>query len=103
MDILIGIKFCGGCNPRYDRKLKKEEIENKLFTFFKALKTQFNIEHAREDAHYKYLIVIGGCSTCCASYDQYKADKVIKIKDISDMPIEIYSFQEEQNGVEEIL
>ena len=59
-----GIKFCGGCNPGYDRRQACEEIkeafENKDLEFL----------HAVEDDPYDCLLVIGGCSNCCASYNQ---------------------------------
>ena len=40
--------------------------------------------YAREDEEYDCLLVIGGCSNCCASYDQYdvKGD-VLKMWDES--------------------
>ena len=60
-----GIKFCGGCNPRYDRRQACEEIkksfENKELEFL----------HAVDNDPYDCLLVIGGCSNCCASYKQY--------------------------------
>lgn len=57
----IGIKYCGGCNPRYDR--------GKLLA---DLKTTFNDRHVFEVAQvetvYDALIVIGGCTSCCAKH-----------------------------------
>lgn len=60
-----GVKFCGGCNPRYDRgvalKTIKEHFGNRV---------DFLI--AEEDEKYDFLLVIGGCTNCCASFKEYK-------------------------------
>ncbi len=60
----IGIKFCGGCNPRYDRGKAFEIIKKEL-----EGKADFVI--AEEGMVYDHLLVIGGCTNCCASYNQY--------------------------------
>jgi len=62
----IGVKFCGGCNPRYDRvealyKLK-ERFEDKV-----------DFDYAKENEDYDVLLVIGGCTNCCASFEQYNS------------------------------
>lgn len=63
--MLGGVKFCGGCNPRYDR--------GKALT---ALKEYFHekvdLVNAEEGVEYDFLLVIGGCTNCCASYCQYQ-------------------------------
>ena len=63
--MLVGVKFCGGCNPRYDRgkaleAMKKQSPEEAEFVI------------AEEGGEYDTLLVIGGCTNCCASYSQYK-------------------------------
>lgn len=60
-----GVKFCGGCNPRYERGRALEAIKK----HFEG-KVEFVI--AEENAEYDFLLVIGGCTNCCASYYQYK-------------------------------
>jgi hypothetical protein len=64
--MLIGVKFCGGCNPRYDRGKAFETIKQRL-----QGEAEFVI--AEEDVLYDYLLVIGGCTNCCASVSQYQA------------------------------
>lgn len=70
------IRFCGGCNPRYDRGKAFREIRDEF--------VDIEFPYAREDEEYDCLLVIGGCSNCCASYDQYdvKGD-VLKMWDES--------------------
>lgn len=63
--MLVGIKYCGGCNPRYNRGEAFNIIKKHL-----PDKTEFVI--AEEGIEYDYLLVIGGCMKCCASYCQYK-------------------------------
>ncbi len=58
-----GVRFCGGCNPRYDRG----EIYQRLKSRF----SHIQISTAEEGIVYDFLVVIGGCTNCCASYDQF--------------------------------
>jgi len=59
-----GVKFCGGCNSRYERREALEKLKS-LFV------DRVDFEHAKEDINYDVLVVIGGCTNCCASYEQY--------------------------------
>jgi hypothetical protein len=63
--MLVGVKFCGGCNPRYDRGKALADIK-------KEMQGQAEFVVAEEGGEYDYLLVIGGCTNCCASYSQYK-------------------------------
>ncbi|WP_125153254.1 hypothetical protein [Clostridium rectalis] len=56
----IGIKYCGGCNPRYNRKdvIKKLEKEYKDLIFQLAMENQI----------YDLIIVLCGCTSCCAGH-----------------------------------
>jgi 4-hydroxybutyrate CoA-transferase len=58
----IGVKYCGGCNPRYNRKKIVELLKGRFSHSF---------EPADTDREYDMLVVICGCSSCCASYSQY--------------------------------
>lgn len=74
----IGVKFCGGCNPRYDRRAYYESMIKRHPSH------AFSI--AEEGGFYDCLLVIGGCSSCCASHDEYHYNKLIKVWDASDQP-----------------
>lgn len=73
--MLCGVKFCGGCNPRYDRGAAFEQIRQHFAEIEKrtdgtgAEILQFHL--AKEEVPYDALLVFGGCSACCASYEQY--------------------------------
>lgn len=73
----IGIKFCGGCNPRYERG-----------EFVKGIKEEFDegydFELAEEHKHYDFLLVVGGCTNCCANYENINASEIFKVKRVND-------------------
>lgn len=71
-----GVKFCGGCNPRFERGEVYRSIKNEI--------NRIDFSHADEENRYDILLVIGGCQSCCASYEQYNVTgDVYKIWDIS--------------------
>ncbi len=71
-----GVRFCGGCNPRYDRGKAFKEIQRDV--------DGMDFLHAIENEDYDKLLVIGGCPSCCASYDHFNVKgKVYKIWDYS--------------------
>src|SRR5665648_1203997 len=57
-----GVRFCGGCNPKYDRGAAYEFIRQDL-------QEEIQFEYAQEDTIYDILLIVGGCTNCCASYD----------------------------------
>lgn len=64
------IKFCGGCNPKYER----ETIALKLEELF-----GHHLQQAKSGSHYDELYVICGCTARCADISQIQADRVIMI------------------------
>lgn len=69
-----GVRFCGGCNPRYNRREALQEIEN----HFKDI----DFVNAAEGVPHDLLLVIGGCSNCCAAYEQFHSKEgVLKMWD----------------------
>lgn len=66
--LYCGVKFCGGCNPRYERREALEKI--------KALfRDKVDFDYAKENVDYDVILVIGGCTNCCASHNQYSTQK----------------------------
>lgn len=55
---VVGVKYCGGCNPRYDRVA----LVKRLSAAFPSLR----LEPARPGIVYDYLLVVCGCSARCA-------------------------------------
>ena len=56
------MKYCGGCNPRYDRKAVVERLK----TAFPD--TEF-VETGDDDGPFDHVIVLCGCSATCASHE----------------------------------
>lgn len=79
----VGIRYCGGCNPRFDRgAMVKRITENH---------PRWDVEVAREGTEYGLLLVIGGCSACCAAYSQFSARKVLKLwENVSDISADVF-------------
>lgn len=74
-----GVRFCGGCNPRFDRGEAYEKIRTQL-------KDEIEFDYAKEDRLYDVILVIGGCTNCCASYDHYRTRRgVVKVYDSEDV------------------
>lgn len=80
----IGLKFCGGCNPRHDRG----EFANRIRL---AFDTVHEIENAVEGEMYDYLLLIGGCTNCCANYAVYRIkERVLSITHERDFENVVY-------------
>jgi hypothetical protein len=88
----VGVKFCGGCNPRYDRS---GELDKILDHFVKD-SDDFSKDHvekgralfgfAKEGGDYDVLLVIGGCNNQCASTDEYTFGRKISIGETGNIP-----------------
>lgn len=55
-----GLKYCGGCNPRYERR----NIVKKMLTDY----PEIVCEPIQEDACYDFILVICGCRASCSTY-----------------------------------
>ena len=62
----IGIKYCGGCNPNYDRSSVVSSLE-------KSIAKSISIETAKQGIIYDVIIIICGCNSACASHDNLEA------------------------------
>lgn len=63
----IGVKYCGGCNPRYERKRIIERLKKEY--------DWISIYQAKENEVYDLVIVLCGCSSCCANHKNIKSKK----------------------------
>jgi hypothetical protein len=64
----IGVRFCGGCNPRYDRGAAYRRIAAEIQ---ELAGDRLTLDYAAEDTDYDGLLIIGGCQACCAGYAQF--------------------------------
>lgn len=67
----IGVKFCGGCQSRYERgdvlEIIKRNVENVDF------------EYALSDVEYDIFLVISGCPIKCADTKKYIYKEIVDI------------------------
>ncbi|MDR2163536.1 MAG: hypothetical protein LBO70_06330 [Clostridiales Family XIII bacterium] len=71
--MLVGVKFCGGCNPGYDRRAAYEKIRRNVMACSAARGAYTSFEPAREGVLYDALLVLVGCANRCASIAEYRA------------------------------
>ena len=64
----IGIKYCGGCNPYYDRVALVKQIERRL-----QGKVEF-VSAANDDVD--LVLAVEGCNTACADLSSFDENKI---------------------------
>lgn len=76
----IAVKFCGGCNPRYDRGKSLKSLK-------KHFGDRVNFSVARLETSYDGLLVIAGCPSVCVEFDKikYNAKEIVQ-SDKGDLP-----------------
>lgn len=55
---VAGLRYCGGCNPRYDRVAAVERL--------RALHPELKLVPAQPGGHYPAVLVVCGCPAQCA-------------------------------------
>ncbi|MGB4439936.1 MAG: hypothetical protein WBJ13_12115 [Sedimentibacter sp.] len=60
----IGIKYCGGCNPMFDRSKLVQKIKDEYKGFL--------FETANEKEMYDILIIVNGCLRACSNHDDIR-------------------------------
>lgn len=69
----IGIKFCGGCNPKYDR--------GKLYGSIREAWQEHSFETADENKKYDLLLVITGCERACPDLTRYQSERTVIVSE----------------------
>ena len=86
----VGIKYCGGCNPDYDRVALVKQLESCL---------QGKVEFVSpENDHVDFVLVVEGCKTCCADLSSFqgKTIHIISRKEDADKFLQIDLLKEAQ-------
>lgn len=73
----VRLKFCGGCNPEYDRLALADRIKKMIAAADNAVLSN--------DDDPDLVIAICGCPTCCAEVDGFGEAQVIKISSPEDL------------------
>lgn len=71
----VGVIFCGGCNPAYDRLEKYEELKKKY--------PLWEFEYFNPDYQYDKVVIINGCKSVCME-DERKKYNAYLFSDIND-------------------
>ena len=81
----VAIKYCGGCNPDYDRVALVKRIKENL---------NGKIEFVSPDAESIDLVLaIEGCQTACADLSTIKATQIRIIRKVDDAVDFLQSFK----------
>ena len=57
----VRIKYCGGCNPRFDRKAVTMRLRDAF--------PEVEFVETGEDGEYDHVVVLNGCPAACASHE----------------------------------
>jgi hypothetical protein len=88
MQIVIGIKYCGGCNPHIDRAKLALEIE-------KILPPEYSLTTDQTFYPWDIGILICGCKTACAD-KPYVRDLARKWIIVAGSSVDLYNAPEEK-------
>jgi len=72
----VGIKYCGGCNPGYDRVALLDQLAERL-----AGRVEFI---APPDADVDLILAIEGCKTACADLSPFQGKTISVITHVDD-------------------
>ena len=79
MKAKIAVKFCGGCNPGYDRGAAYQQIRS-------ATADQAELSLPTDGVHYDALLILRGCTGCPYIYEEIHADARIVCMKQDDIP-----------------
>ena len=65
----VGIKYCGGCNPFYDRVALVKRIERRL-------KGKVAFVSAAADDDVDLVLAVEGCNTACADLSSFDGKEI---------------------------
>jgi hypothetical protein len=72
----VGIKYCGGCNPGYDRVALADYIKKSLHG-----KAEFV---SPDSEGIDLVLAVEGCKTCCADLGPFKGKPIHFVSQIED-------------------
>jgi hypothetical protein len=80
----VGIKFCGGCNPRYDRSAACDEIR-RVFEASGEETPSMRFSYAKEGESYDILLMLAGCANACADTTAYSFSSLVIVCGLEDV------------------
>lgn len=83
----IGIKYCGGCNPKYDRKAAVDRLAKK--------NPEDCTEPVKSGEKYDMIVLVCGCQRgCIRNYREIPADEYLFMTSEKD-----FERSKEENGI----
>ena len=74
--VRVGLKYCGGCNPEYDRVALVRHMEESL---------QGRVEFVKPESEgVELILAVEGCSTACADLSTFQGMEIRVITNIED-------------------
>jgi len=74
MTVKVGLKYCGGCNPEYDRVALVKHIQENL---------QGKVEFVKPESEgVRLILAVEGCSTACADLSAFQGMEIRVITNI---------------------
>ena len=74
--VKVGVRYCGGCNPRFDRVAGVRRLEDAC--------PWAAFEGARPGVCYTLLLIVGGCTACCPSQEGLEGRYRTEIREATD-------------------
>ena len=77
MAIKVGVKYCGGCNPTYDRSELVEDLKRRL---------DGKVKFVPPDGEGVDLILaVEGCEIACADLSPFECKRIFIVKGVEDV------------------
>lgn len=79
-EVKVGLRYCGGCNPRYDRVALVKQLQQSL--------SGIRFELADADADHAAALLVCGCSAQCVGVSNLTlpADRLLYIYSAEQLP-----------------
>ena len=74
--MVIGIKYCGGCNPVYNRRKIVEMILENY--------PDIIVEYVNDERFYDLALIINGCARACSNHENIKAKNKVFLQSEND-------------------
>ena len=75
----IGLKYCGGCSPRYDRVDMVKRIKKELGGTIEFV--------SPDEPGTSFILAVMGCDTACADLDPYEGKQILIITSEKDTDV----------------
>ena len=76
MVIKVGVKYCGGCNPTYDRSERVEDLKRRLNGKAKFVPP--------DSEGVDLILAVEGCETACADLSPFEGKRIFIMTGVED-------------------